>query len=769
MGSDNDTHLVIEIASYEPSKLRITFEHYKLVNGKKSGTWLWTVHTQENTNVDYFTYRDDDNKLYWYFDYDIDNPELVNVDEVFRILTEEDLTFPSSVSGGNNSRYLEIVSLDRPFINRQYRLHPTAYTIKVKEYLTIKGTDVVPLVVGTVNTVKFDSGALNDYSLKSPDMDLKFRSKLFTRHSGETTKVLYAPYEWSNTTTPMRIQVKIIDGSTRDLYLTYHRDGNTYKNDKTETYNEYVELSLQGQWLKYENNTYNYVNSHSAQQIDNYEMSSDTSRTLQVTAPSATYIEESVGQSRYIRTKRTARFDTNHYKISGGELKWSLQPDNPINVLHSDIAPLLLDTNVTFNVEKWYLMHLGDSPLYSALDAGKVYKLHTRSAEPIDPQQSPFGHTSSVFVNNQTGKYIYTKSTPELVDLIDKRTDQTTFFESISSVYLMQQSQNSPYISKTDQLKLDAAKIKEKFDNDITIYYRLTLNNETQYEQYKTNDTAESKTKSKTNDIAESKIESQEATPELILQYNLEPGKFVYITDTQGLKQLRLSDDQKYIKVRLVPESVAGGDPYIYPCTGPPYKLPNAYDMYRLYQDANIVINAEVSRATPTIDAAIRTVCNSYYVTPDAFFFTRLFVATRDAQHHVALDLFKKETWSPSHSSGPIRCTGPVLTTCPTVCHQITGASHTQTVVSTTLQCQHGPHLQVIFDRNPQVQNMLRLQQVHTVPHCSGLLVRNSRPKLFRVSSLTDLKWIPEPDPELSQTHRGTRGYCEQIVSICAQ
>jgi len=53
-------------------------------------------------------------------------------------------------------------------------------------------------------------------------------------------------------------------------------------------------------------------------------------------------------------------------------------------------------------------------------------------------------------------------------------------------------------------------------------------------------------------------------------------------------------------------EASAGDDPYIYPLVGPPLKLPNADRIYRLYEDARVVINAEVARASPRIQRAIQ-------------------------------------------------------------------------------------------------------------------------------------------------------------------
>ena len=78
-------------------------------------------------------------------------------------------------------------------------------------------------------------------------------------------------------------------------------------------------------------------------------------------------------------------------------------------------------------------------------------------------------------------------------------------------------------------------------------------------------------------------------------------------------------------------EGSGGGDPYLYPLVGPPIKLPNVEQVYRLYQDTDVVVNARVARASPQIRAEIEALVQDTglrAVSTEAYFFSTTPVTT---------------------------------------------------------------------------------------------------------------------------------------------
>jgi surface protein len=176
------------------------------------------------------------------------------------------------------------------------------------------------------------------------------------------------------------------------------------------------------------------------------------------------------------------------------------------------------------------------------------------------------------------------------------------------------------------------------------------------------------------------------------------------------------------------------GDPYIYPVVGPAYKLPNTPECYRLYEDANVVINARVSPASESICHQIDKLTAGTGLEPvsyEAYFFSHLYLARRDGTDAVELDLENRSTvltgtgtfFRPGSlvvnddTMSPI---GPML----------------ETHVSLSIYWEQ-MHLCVSFSRNPQVRNGVSLHG-RSITNGTGLLVRNYRPKLFRLARLDD-------------------------------
>ena len=208
----------------------------------------------------------------------------------------------------------------------------------------------------------------------------------------------------------------------------------------------------------------------------------------------------------------------------------------------------------------------------------------------------------------------------------------------------------------------------------------------------------------------------------------------------------------------LVATASAGGDPYLFPLVGPPVKIPNAEAVYRLFQDAHVIVNAAVSRATPDTAAAIRaraTLGMDGHLEPiadQAHFFSHLWLSTRDGAESVRVDLL---TRTAEGGSATFVVGAPYLDTAP--CAYDASRSR----VSLDITWGHST-LTVSFHRNPQVLNGLRFQTRMVTRDCDGLLWRNYRPRLFAVPTLDDRSTVTIPRRcTRPYTRRGVVGHRE--------
>jgi hypothetical protein len=209
-----------------------------------------------------------------------------------------------------------------------------------------------------------------------------------------------------------------------------------------------------------------------------------------------------------------------------------------------------------------------------------------------------------------------------------------------------------------------------------------------------------------------------------------------------------------------------GGDPYIFPLIGPSMKLPNVEETYRLYESPTAIINGTVQRASTQIQQEIRAVVGDDFLPPldtEAHFFSHLLVAV--GGEYIQLDL---EQRSVSGNYGhALHVTGPVLS------HEsLQFDTSSQKQVSTSIRWGRDTCLTVYYTANPQVRNGLRLSgtQLLTSDACTGLLVRNFRPKLFRLHrGLQDV--TTRLQPKLSNcrrttTNRGLHGFQERTIQV---
>jgi hypothetical protein len=213
--------------------------------------------------------------------------------------------------------------------------------------------------------------------------------------------------------------------------------------------------------------------------------------------------------------------------------------------------------------------------------------------------------------------------------------------------------------------------------------------------------------------------------------------------------------------IKDVPRAVAGGDPYIYPLLGRALKLPNTEEVYRLYQDDHVVINARVSRATPVIQQEIHGLLGPSFTTVcrDAYFFSAVHIARVGSVHDsFTIDLERKTppTTTTTFSIGtPILCRD-----------MLPFDAGNRPHVSIPIRWGVDMCLCVHYVRNPQVRNGLSLQGTN-MQHGSGLLIRNYRPRLFRLNSLDAVETVVLPrNIKRVTSNRGISGHREFSIKV---
>jgi hypothetical protein len=221
----------------------------------------------------------------------------------------------------------------------------------------------------------------------------------------------------------------------------------------------------------------------------------------------------------------------------------------------------------------------------------------------------------------------------------------------------------------------------------------------------------------------------------------------------------------KFLNVAPAPNKTvfAGGDPYIYPLNGHALKLPNTEDAYRLYQDDHVVINASVGRATPAIQREIESVRglgDTAVISAQAHFFTHIHIACRLGES-LTYDLERRIMSSSSVPQSTFSVGSPVVSR--TDVPYDAGRNNSRVCIP--IRWGTGMCLQIMFSGNPQVRNGVSLHGI--TANASGLLTRNYRPRLFRLTGLhaTELVVLPKNLKRVT-SNRGTVGHKEYAMLV---
>ena len=212
----------------------------------------------------------------------------------------------------------------------------------------------------------------------------------------------------------------------------------------------------------------------------------------------------------------------------------------------------------------------------------------------------------------------------------------------------------------------------------------------------------------------------------------------------------------------------AGGDPYVYPISGPPVKLPNMSASYRLYQDSTYIVNGTVSRASERIQSEINSVVEHtglQAVSSEAFFFSVLRTIHVPSGEWFEIDLESKCTTMSSPGAKTMFVVGELELQNTHYAFEPDcdkGRSH----VSFPIRLGPSTIVHIMFSRNPQVRNGLSLTTTSTT-NADGLLLCNYRPKLFQISSHLYDKPVTIPTGyRRVLTKRGVTGHQEQLMKI---
>lgn len=180
-------------------------------------------------------------------------------------------------------------------------------------------------------------------------------------------------------------------------------------------------------------------------------------------------------------------------------------------------------------------------------------------------------------------------------------------------------------------------------------------------------------------------------------------------------------------------QATIGGDPYLFPCSGPPIKLPNKYGAYRMYQNRTkgIFVDATVDQVDLTgrigagkLDWA-KPVSKGYYITK---------LTIHDRGEPVVLDLGLDSEFLETEDACLKWCGEQLHEARPDKKEAMTEVLY-GSYCCRTLQLSDGARLELRKYRNAQIMNGM----CWTLPPrqeglVDGLVYRNVRPKYFDVS-----------------------------------
>jgi len=196
------------------------------------------------------------------------------------------------------------------------------------------------------------------------------------------------------------------------------------------------------------------------------------------------------------------------------------------------------------------------------------------------------------------------------------------------------------------------------------------------------------------------------------------------------------------LPVLLTPGSSgsSGGDPYVYPIkSNIPVKLPNTKAVYRMFEQGNTFINAQVDKASP--EHMLRMIKYAEKLTPvthniitDGFFYSKFFIHSEG--HEMVIDLVSKKITATEEGNKFFNT--KYLKTC-----FDDGEFNEDALtyrIKWTIKNYGRVAIDVLFFPNPHIENGIRIR-AGSLKNATGMLVDNYKPKLMRLPSVSTLKY----------------------------
>ena len=184
----------------------------------------------------------------------------------------------------------------------------------------------------------------------------------------------------------------------------------------------------------------------------------------------------------------------------------------------------------------------------------------------------------------------------------------------------------------------------------------------------------------------------------------------------------------------------SGGDPYIFPLkSNIPVKLPNTKAVYRMFEQGNTFINAQVDRAAPEhmirmIKYAEKLTPVTHNITTDGFFYSKFFIHAEGRE--MIIDLVSKKVHTTEE--------GKKFFTMKQLKTRFDDGEFDEDAFTYRIKWNVKNYgrvaLDVLFFPNPHMENGIKIR-VGDLKNATGMLIDNYKPKLMKLPSISTLKY----------------------------
>jgi len=193
-------------------------------------------------------------------------------------------------------------------------------------------------------------------------------------------------------------------------------------------------------------------------------------------------------------------------------------------------------------------------------------------------------------------------------------------------------------------------------------------------------------------------------------------------------------------------EATSGGDPYICPCYGPTYKLPDKNAFYRLYENNDIIINGEVKQISDKNKEKLinynieRGFNKKYAIIKDIYLFKSIYISV--GNHKIAFNLRKINWVTTKHSKDFFKITKPHGVNLESEWF-VGGTDGAAKMKISWMYEGEEMHVNLFFFNDPQKENGISLSGM-TSTDSLGLFIRNYNPKTMEIPNLGHMESVIE-------------------------